>query len=178
MQRGISRWVVTSAITAAALLESCSQTIPITKRQAARLERYDAYAGKPINQFTWLTHYHRWTALAPHKLAFWTNIHGLSHHGVRALHQSAPRQRYRGDQPCRRGPGAFRFRRRPRVSLHDRHDPTDRLPAHAARSAQEEGIDRAAAPDRATGAPVPSGRRGRPTLAARREDARRRAPAP
>ncbi len=74
MSHAISRGVVTSAVAAAVLLASCSQTIPITKRQAVRLERYEAYAGKPISQFTRLTHYHRWTALAPHKLAFWTNI--------------------------------------------------------------------------------------------------------
>ncbi len=73
MSEPLSRWVVASAA-AAVLLASCAQTIPLTRRQAARLERYEAYAGKPINQFTWLTQYHRWTALAPHKLAFWTNI--------------------------------------------------------------------------------------------------------
>jgi hypothetical protein len=74
MSRTMRRWVVASAVTTAVLLASCAQTIPITKRQAARLERYEAYAGKPISQFIWLTHYHRWTALAPHTLAFWTNI--------------------------------------------------------------------------------------------------------
>jgi len=39
MRRAIGRWVVTGTVAAAALLASCSQTIPITQRQAARLER-------------------------------------------------------------------------------------------------------------------------------------------
>jgi hypothetical protein len=60
-------------LVAAALLASCSG-IPLKQREAAELARFEAYAGKPVDHFTWLTHYEGWEPISPNKLVVWTDI--------------------------------------------------------------------------------------------------------
>jgi len=58
---------------AAALLASCSG-IPLKQREAAERSRFEAYAGKPVDHFTWLTHYNGWEPISPDELVVWTDI--------------------------------------------------------------------------------------------------------
>ena len=60
-------------LVAAALLASCSG-IPLKQREAAERARFEAYAGKPVDHFTWLTHYEGWEPISPNQLVVWTNI--------------------------------------------------------------------------------------------------------
>lgn len=60
-------------LVAAALLASCSG-IPLKERDAAERARFEAYAGKPVDHFTWLTHYNGWEPLSPDQLVVWTDI--------------------------------------------------------------------------------------------------------
>ncbi|MGH8290459.1 MAG: DUF6491 family protein [Steroidobacteraceae bacterium] len=57
----------------AALLASCSG-IPLKQREAAERSRFEAYAGKPVDHFTWLTHYNGWEPISPDQLVVWTDI--------------------------------------------------------------------------------------------------------
>jgi hypothetical protein len=57
----------------AALLASCSG-IPLKQREAAERARFEAYAGKPIDHFTWLTSYNGWEPISPDQLVVWTDI--------------------------------------------------------------------------------------------------------
>jgi hypothetical protein len=57
----------------AALLTSCSG-IPLKQREAAERARFEAYAGKPVSHFTWLTHYEGWEPLSHYQLVVWTDI--------------------------------------------------------------------------------------------------------
>ena len=57
----------------AALLASCSG-IPLKQREAAERSRFEAYAGKPVDHFTWLTHYDGWEPISPDQLVVWTDI--------------------------------------------------------------------------------------------------------
>lgn len=57
----------------AALLASCSG-IPLRQREAAERNRFEAYAGKPVDHFTWLTHYDGWEPISPDQLVVWTDI--------------------------------------------------------------------------------------------------------
>jgi len=60
-------------VAAAAFLAACSG-IPLKQRDAAELARFEAYAGKPVDHFTWLTHYQGWEPISPNQLVVWTNI--------------------------------------------------------------------------------------------------------
>jgi len=60
-------------LVAAALLTACSG-IPLRQREAAERARFEAYAGKPVDHFTWLTHYEGWEPISPDQLVVWTDI--------------------------------------------------------------------------------------------------------
>ncbi len=60
-------------LVAAALLAACSG-IPLKERDAAERARFEAYAGKPIDHFTWLTHYEGWEPISNDQLVVWTDI--------------------------------------------------------------------------------------------------------
>ena len=60
-------------LVAAALLASCSG-IPLKQREAAERDRFEAYAGKPVDHFTWLTHYEGWEPISKNQLVVWTDI--------------------------------------------------------------------------------------------------------
>jgi len=57
----------------AALLTACSG-IPLRQRDAAERARFEAYAGKPVDHFTWLTHYQGWEPISPDQLVVWTDL--------------------------------------------------------------------------------------------------------
>jgi hypothetical protein len=58
---------------ALALLGACSG-IPLKEREQAERDRYEAYAGKPVDQFTWLGRFDGWEPISRHELVVWTNI--------------------------------------------------------------------------------------------------------
>ena len=60
-------------LVAAVLLASCSG-IPLKQREAAERARFEAYAGKPVDHFTWFTHYEGWEPLSRNQLVVWTDI--------------------------------------------------------------------------------------------------------
>lgn len=60
-------------LVAAAMLTSCSG-IPLKQREAAERARFEAYAGKPVDHFTWLTRYEGWEPISPNQLVVWTDI--------------------------------------------------------------------------------------------------------
>jgi hypothetical protein len=66
---------IAGMLAAAALLASCSATRTLQKRDAAQQARFQAYAGKPVREFTWLTDSHRgrW-AIASNQLVAWSNF--------------------------------------------------------------------------------------------------------
>jgi hypothetical protein len=57
----------------AALLAACS-SIPLSQRDAAERDRFEAYAGKPVDRFTWISHSQGWEPISPHQLIVWTDI--------------------------------------------------------------------------------------------------------
>lgn len=57
---------------AVALLTACSG-IPLRSRQDAERARYEAYAGPPIPQFTWLGSYDSWASIGTNELVVWTS---------------------------------------------------------------------------------------------------------
>ncbi len=61
----------TLLLAAAALLAGCSG-IPLKERDAAQRSRYEAYAGPPVDRFTWFGHYYGWEDLGPTDLVVWT----------------------------------------------------------------------------------------------------------
>ncbi len=70
-----SRWCLKLAwlLVAAASLTACS-SIPLAQRDAAELARFEAYAGKPVDHFTWLTEYDGWEPISPNQLVLWTDM--------------------------------------------------------------------------------------------------------
>jgi hypothetical protein len=58
-------------LAATALLASCSG-IPLKQRQDEQRARYDAYAGPPIEQFTYLGRYDSWQSIGTNQLVVWT----------------------------------------------------------------------------------------------------------
>ncbi|HEX3843700.1 MAG TPA: DUF6491 family protein [Steroidobacteraceae bacterium] len=60
-------------LVAAAPLTSCSG-IPLKQREAAERARFEAYAGKPVDHFTWFTHYEGWEPISRNQLVVWTDI--------------------------------------------------------------------------------------------------------
>jgi hypothetical protein len=57
----------------ASVLSACSG-IPLKEREQAERERYEAYAGQPVDHFTWFGHYDGWDPIGPHELVVWTDI--------------------------------------------------------------------------------------------------------
>jgi hypothetical protein len=66
---------IAGMLAAAALVASCSVPHTLQKRDAAQQARFQAYAGKPVREFTWLTDSHRgrW-AIASNQLVAWSNF--------------------------------------------------------------------------------------------------------
>jgi hypothetical protein len=60
-------------LVAAAILAACSG-IPLKQRESAERDRFEAYAGKPVDHFTWLTHYEGWEPISKNQLVVWTDI--------------------------------------------------------------------------------------------------------
>jgi hypothetical protein len=58
-------------LAAFALLTACSG-IPLKERQDAQRSRYEAYAGAPVDQFTWLGRYDSWQPIGTNELVVWT----------------------------------------------------------------------------------------------------------
>jgi hypothetical protein len=56
---------------AVALLTACS-SIPLKEREQAERERIEAYAGQPVDHFTWLGRYDGWKALSRDEALVWT----------------------------------------------------------------------------------------------------------
>jgi Family of unknown function (DUF6491) len=54
-----------------ALLTACSG-IPLKQRDEAQRARYEAYAGPPVERFTWLGSYDSWQPIDTNELAVWT----------------------------------------------------------------------------------------------------------
>jgi hypothetical protein len=58
---------------ATALLAACSG-IPLKQRQDERRARYEAYAGAPVERFTYLGRYDSWQPIGTNELVVWTTI--------------------------------------------------------------------------------------------------------
>jgi Family of unknown function (DUF6491) len=58
-------------VPAVAVLTACSG-IPLKERQDARRARYEAYAGAPIDSFTWPGRYDSWQSIGTNELVVWT----------------------------------------------------------------------------------------------------------
>jgi hypothetical protein len=58
-------------LSATALLTACSG-IPLKQRQDAQRARYEAYAGPPVEQFTWLGRYDSWQPIGTNEVVVWT----------------------------------------------------------------------------------------------------------
>ena len=70
-----SAWLKAVWILAAtALLASCSATRALTQGNAAEHARFNAYAGKPISEFMWVTPRHARSAIWSNQLIAWANI--------------------------------------------------------------------------------------------------------
>lgn len=54
-----------------ALVAACSG-IPLKERQDAQRARYEAYAGEPVKQFTWIGQYNSWAPIGTNELVVWT----------------------------------------------------------------------------------------------------------
>jgi hypothetical protein len=54
-----------------ALVTACSG-IPLKQGEAAQRARYEAYAGAPVNQFTWIGGYNSWAPVGTNELVVWT----------------------------------------------------------------------------------------------------------
>jgi uncharacterized protein DUF6491 len=61
----------TGLLAASALLAACSG-IPLKQRQDEQRARYEAYAGPPIEQFTYLGRYDSWQSIGTNQLVVWT----------------------------------------------------------------------------------------------------------
>jgi hypothetical protein len=56
---------------AVATLTACSG-IPLKERQDAQRARYEAYAGAPVDSFTWLGRYDSWQPIGTNEVVVWT----------------------------------------------------------------------------------------------------------
>jgi hypothetical protein len=63
----------TWVLSATALLTACSG-IPLKQRQDAQRSRYEAYAGAPIEKFTYLGRYDSWQSIGTNEIVVWTTI--------------------------------------------------------------------------------------------------------
>ena len=62
-----------AAAAALALLAACASGIPYHQDEQQVRDRYTAYAGPPIQSFTWLGRYDGWEALGKDELVVFTN---------------------------------------------------------------------------------------------------------
>jgi hypothetical protein len=60
-------------LSATVLLTACSG-IPLKQRQDEQRARYEAYAGPPIEKFTYLGRYDSWQPVGTNELVVWTTI--------------------------------------------------------------------------------------------------------
>lgn len=60
-----------AALLAAAVMAGCS-SVPLDQREAAERARFESYAGKPVDEFTWLGHYYSWEYLGNYEIVIWT----------------------------------------------------------------------------------------------------------
>lgn len=58
---------------AAALLAACADTPP-ARHDAAQRASFMAHAGKPVERFTWLASYRRWTPISSDQVVVWTDL--------------------------------------------------------------------------------------------------------
>jgi hypothetical protein len=56
---------------AMALLAACSG-IPLKQREDAQRAHFEAYAGPPVDRFTWLGRYDSWQPIGTNELVVWT----------------------------------------------------------------------------------------------------------
>jgi hypothetical protein len=56
------------------LLAACSAGVPVRQDPEEVRNRYQAYAGAPIDHFTWLGRYHGWEALGRDELVLFTSM--------------------------------------------------------------------------------------------------------
>ncbi|MGH8180841.1 MAG: DUF6491 family protein [Steroidobacteraceae bacterium] len=61
---------IASFLVAAALLASCAA---LEHQDAAQAARYNAYAGQPVEHFTWLTQHRGWAAISSNQLIAWSD---------------------------------------------------------------------------------------------------------
>lgn len=61
-------------VAAAALLASCSGIRTLRQQDAAEHARFNAYAGKPVRQFTWVTRNRSTRAIWTNQLVAWSDI--------------------------------------------------------------------------------------------------------
>jgi Family of unknown function (DUF6491) len=62
-------WVLAGTV----LLASCS-SIPLEQREAARRSQFEAYAGKPVPEFTWITRGRGWMPISHYQVVLWAGI--------------------------------------------------------------------------------------------------------
>lgn len=67
-----SRWGGRVALLLMAAGVTACSSVPYAQRESAERARFEAYAGKPVEQFTWLGHYYSWEYLGHYELAVWT----------------------------------------------------------------------------------------------------------
>ena len=61
---------IAGLLAAAALLTSCAG---LARQDAAQAARYNAYAGQPVDHFTWLIQHRGWTAISDNQLIAWAD---------------------------------------------------------------------------------------------------------
>jgi len=61
---------ITGLLAAAALLASCAG---LARQDAAQAARYNAYAGQPVDHFTWMIQHRGWTAISSNQLIAWSD---------------------------------------------------------------------------------------------------------
>jgi hypothetical protein len=62
---------LTAALLAATSLRAACSSVPYAQREAAERARYEAYASKPVERFTWLGRYDSWHSLGQYELVIW-----------------------------------------------------------------------------------------------------------
>lgn len=58
---------------AAALLAACASSPP-ARHDAAERASFMAHAGRPVDRFTWLNSYRRWTPISSDQVVVWTDL--------------------------------------------------------------------------------------------------------
>lgn len=61
---------IAGLLAAAALLASCAG---LERQDAAQAARYNAYAGQPVEHFTWLIQHRGWAAISDNQLIAWSD---------------------------------------------------------------------------------------------------------